>query len=85
MTENTKTEVFKIQRAIVDGSLIKGYTIEGHTKLFIYNKNRSVYGELYVKNEEVEELFGDEYKVYVKGKLENGTLIIEECIEPQKW
>ena len=80
IVRNTQVDTFKIQRSLFGGSPIKGYT-----RLLIYNKSRRINGAQDMKDKEVGELFDEEYKIYVRGKLENGTLIIEEQVEPQKW
>ena len=69
----SKLEIFKIQRPFVGKDFL------------LYNEDRSI-EQFLPKTEELNELVGSAYKIYVKAKLEdNGTLMIEGLADNQDW
>lgn len=51
----------------------------------LYNEDRSILHFVPV-TPEVKELFADgEYKIYIKGRLKRGTVLIDEIVGEQEW
>lgn len=72
-----KSGVFKIQRPLG--------MFGGPVLVLIYNQSRSVYGQ-FPMSQELAKLMGTDYKIYVKGYIDNsGMLQVIEKIEPKNW
>ena len=68
------TEIFKVQRAIF-----------GSDAILIYNESRSITEQI-PNTHELDELFGDDFKIYVKGSFtEDGRFKIVKRVGSQDW
>ena len=70
-------EIYKIQRPLMS-------TVDMFT-LLAYNKDRSNTLEIRMRPEEVEALFGDEYKIFCECTFVANTLEIGNKVEWQEW
>lgn len=69
-----KQEVFKLQRPVV--------TNARQVMILAYNKDRSAQGQFPI-TDRVRKLFGNDYKIYVKGYLdEQGQIILVDLVKP---
>lgn len=71
-------ETFKIQRSIA--------TNAPAPMVLVYNKRRSIIGEIPLTDEMLE-LFGDEYKIYVRADFNEvtGNIEIDDYAETPSW
>jgi hypothetical protein len=70
-----KQEVFKLQRPVM--------TNAKQVMILAYNKDRSALGEFPI-TDRLRKLFGNEYKIYVQGYLdEQGQIILVDLVKPE--
>lgn len=72
--------IFKLQRPVYDSD-------GDYDQVMLYNEDRSVDQIIQMSRDEIEELFGDEYKVYVKGVIKNDGImrVMNVLDEEQDW
>ena len=67
-------KIFKLQRPLFGGNLI-----------LAYDEDRSHFGQFPVA-EEILELFGNEYKIYVLGRVDrDGAIEVKRIVKDRDW
>lgn len=69
--------VWKLQRPII--------TNGDYNEVMAYTEDRERIAFIGMSEEMIEEIFGDEFKIYVTGKVKKGILVVDEIIEEQAW
>lgn len=72
-----KTEIWKLQRPL--------FTNGDYLEVMAYTEGREQVAMIPFTTELIDEVFGDEPKVYVKGKVKRGNLVVDEIVEEQPW
>lgn len=70
-------KIWKLQRPIV--------TSEDVLMIMAYTEEKEDMAMLPMPAEFMDELFGDELKVYVRASVKNGVLNIKHLVEEQDW
>lgn len=69
-------QIFKLQRSL--------YTTEPVPQLLVYNRDHSVDMQLNLTDETLT-LFGDRYKIFVRGYVYEGKLHVDEVVGDCSW
>lgn len=76
-----QTAIWKLQRPIVGGNYDSNTILE----VMAYPEDRSRLALIPLPVEQVDKLFGDELKIYVRGRVKRGNLVVDEIVEGQPW
>lgn len=71
------TTIWKLQRPIA--------TNGSYGDIMAYTEDQSQTAIIPLDEATIHELFGDEYRIYVLGKVKQGNLVIDKVIEDQPW
>jgi len=72
-----KHKIWKLQRPLVSN--------EEFPTVMAYTEGRENVAMLPMPEEIMDDLFGDELKIYVKAKVVNGVLKMKHLVEEQDW
>lgn len=70
-------EICKLQRPL--------WSTEDKPKILVYNEDKSLFMEVNMTPELIDNVFGDEFKVFKECKLKGETLEIGATVEWQDW
>lgn len=72
-----KHQIWKLQRPLASN--------EESPLVMAYTKKKTSMAMMPMPNEMVEEIFGEELKIYVKARIVNGILKVKRRVEDQEW
>lgn len=70
-------QIWKLQRPL--------YTNMPVLEVLAYTEDRKHEAFIAMTDYEIVELFGDNLKLYVKGKVKKGILVVDKILEEQSW
>lgn len=74
-----RTKIWKLQKPIVDS------TGGDFPTVMAYTENRQNMAMIPMSPEIINELFGDELRVYARARVVNGVLKVKRLVEEQPW
>lgn len=77
MARNSNTKIWKLQRPIV--------TNGNYNEIMAYPEDRSTTALIPLDEKTINELFGDELKIYVRGYVKDGNLNIDRKVSERDW
>lgn len=74
---SSEIQIWKLQKPL--------FTTGGYNDILAYTEGKKKTAVVPVADEDIDFLFGDEPKVYVRARIKRGNLQILEIIEEQDW
>lgn len=74
----SKKEIWKLQRPLFASN-------GGYGDVLAYTEDKTRHAMITLPMEQVEEIFGDEPKIYVVGEVKRGNLVVDDYAEEQAW
>lgn len=72
-----RERIWKLQRPL--------FSSDGNLEVMAYTEEREQVVIISLPQEVVDEVFGDELKIYARGKIKNGNLAVREVVPEQDW
>lgn len=69
--------IWKLQRPL--------FSTEEIPSVMAYTKNKKYTAMVPMSDEQMDDLFGEELKIYIKGSVKNGVIIVKHRVEDQDW
>lgn len=72
-----REQIWKLQRPL--------FSSDGSLEVMAYTEEREQVAIIPLPQEVVDEVFGDELKIYVRGKVKDGNLAVSKVMPEQDW